>query len=125
MQKTGFVLALAVIGALFAAAPASAQMSNDALMKRGKMLWNNRGCGGCHGIGKKMAGPDLAGVEMRRSREWLNRWLKETDVMLASDSTAMAMMQEWNGIRMPKQNLTDGDIEAILAYMRAEEAKQR
>jgi hypothetical protein len=72
-----------------------------------------------------MAGPDLAGVEMRRSREWLNRWLKETDVMLASDSTAMAMMQEWNGIRMPKQNLTDGDIEAILAYMRAEEAKQR
>jgi cytochrome c551/c552 len=95
------------------------------MAKRGKMLWTNRGCASCHGIGKKMAGPDLAGVEQRRSREWLNNWLKNTDTMLASDSTAMALLAEWKGIKMPKQALTDQDIEALLAYFRSEEAKMK
>jgi cytochrome c551/c552 len=61
---------------------------------------------------------------MRRSREWLNKWLKETDAMISSDSTAMAMVAEWKGIRMPKQHLSDADIDALLAYLRSEEAKQ-
>jgi len=101
----------------------SAQAQDAAAVKRGKMLWVNRGCGSCHGVGKKMAGPDLAGVEVRRSREWLNRWLQETDVMVASDSIAMAMVAEWKGIKMPKQTLTDPDVEALLAYIRGEEAR--
>lgn len=101
----------------------SAQAQADAAAKRGKMLWVNRGCGSCHGVGKKMAGPDLAGVEVRRERGWLNRWLKETDVMIGSDSIAMAMVAEWKGIKMPTQPLTDPDIEALLAYIRAEEAR--
>jgi cytochrome c551/c552 len=87
------------------------------------MLWTNRGCGSCHGIGKKMAGPDLAGVEMRRSHEWLNKWLRETDTMLASDSTAMALLAEWKNIKMPKQTLSDQDVDALLAYLRFEEGK--
>jgi cytochrome c551/c552 len=94
-------------------------------MKRGKMLWTNRGCGSCHGIGKKMAGPDLAGLEQRRSKEWINKWLKDTDVMLASDSTAQAMLAEWKGIRMPKQNMSDQDVDAILSYLRSEEGKMK
>lgn len=122
--KTAFVvLGTACIASTFVASQASAQ--NDAMMKRGKMLWANRGCGSCHGIGKKMAGPDLAGVEQRRSKEWLSKWLKDTDVMLASDSTAQAMLAEWRGIRMPKQNMSDQDVDAILAYLRAEEAKMK
>jgi cytochrome c551/c552 len=116
------LVALGAAGAAFSvASPASAQ--DDALMKRGKMLWTNRGCGSCHAIGKKLAGPDLAGVQRRRSQEWLKRWLKETDVMLASDSTAQALMAEWKNLRMPKQNLSDQDVDAILAYMQSEEAK--
>lgn len=105
----------------FDASQASAQ--NDALTKRGKMLWTNRGCGACHGIGKKNAGPDLAGVEQRRPKEWLTKWLMETDVMLQSDSTAIKLLAEWKGIKMPKQNLSEEDVNAILAYLRSEEAK--
>jgi hypothetical protein len=45
--------------------------------------------------------------------------------MLASDSTAIAMMAEWQGIRMPKQTMSDQDIDAILGYLRAEEAKMK
>lgn len=115
---SGFALLVLTLGVV-----TSAQAQADAAAKRGKMLWVNRGCGSCHGVGKKMAGPDLAGVEVRRERQWLNRWLKETDVMIASDSIAMAMVAEWKGIKMPTQPLTDPDIEALLAYIRAEEAR--
>lgn len=123
LKVTSVVFGAACVALMLSATQANAQ--NDAAMKRGKMLWTNRGCGSCHGIGKKQAGPDLAGVEQRRSREWLNRWLKETDVMLTSDSTAMGLLAEWKGIKMPKQALTDQDIEALLAYLRFEEGKMK
>ena len=123
MQKTGLALCYALVAALFIAVPSAQAQVNDAMMKRGKMLWTNRGCGGCHGVGRKMAGPDLAGIEQRRSREWINKWLKETDSMIASDSVAMAMVAEWNGIRMPEQAITDQDIESLLSYIRASEER--
>jgi hypothetical protein len=44
--------------------------------------------------------------------------------MLASDSTAQDMLAEWKGQRMPKQNMSDQDIDALLSYLRAEEAKK-
>jgi mono/diheme cytochrome c family protein len=53
------------------------------------------------------------------------RWLKETDAMIASDSTAIQLVAEWNGARMPQQRLSDQEIDAMLAYLRAEEAKLR
>jgi len=115
------VLGMFCTALTFGATQAGAQ--TDALAKRGKMLWSNRGCSACHGIGKKMAGPDLAGVEQRRSKEWLTKWLMQTDVMLQSDSTAMALLAEWKGIKMPKQSLSEQDVDAILAYLRSEEAK--
>jgi protein SCO1/2 len=110
---------------MFVAVPtAGAQMSGgSALAKRGEMLYKNRGCRMCHGIGKKMIAPDLMGLEQRRSKDWITRWLKETNVMLASDSTAIQMAKEYNGARMPQQHITDADVDAILAYIRQEEAK--
>jgi mono/diheme cytochrome c family protein len=32
-------------------------------------------------------------------------------------------LAEWKGIKMPKQNLSEQDVDAILAYLRSEEAK--
>jgi len=121
--KTALV-AVGTLGvvAMFGATSAQAQ-SGDAQLTRGKMLYFNRGCRACHGINKRMIGPDLAGLESRRSKEWIVRWLKETDAMLASDSTAQQMAAQYNNAHMPKQHLTDQDIDAILAYVRSEETK--
>jgi mono/diheme cytochrome c family protein len=124
-KKSLAVLGVAGAVALFSAGTASAQASNDALVKRGKTLWQNRGCAGCHAIGKKNAGPDLAGVTARRSKDWLVRWLKDTEGMLASDSTAMTMLEEWKGMRMPGQKLSDQEIDALLAFIDAETARKR
>jgi len=123
--KTAFVV-LGTAGAalLFSAGTASAQ-GNDALVKRGQTLWQNRGCAGCHAIGKKNIAPDLAGVTQRRSREWLVNWLKDTEGMLQSDSTAMAMLKEYKGAKMPNQKLSEQDTNAILAFIEATEAKMK
>jgi len=118
------VLGTACAAMAFSAGSAGAQ-ANDAMLKRGKLLYFNRGCRSCHGIGKQMIGPDLAGLEARRSSEWIHRWLKETDVMLASDSTAKQLARQYNDAKMPKQHLSDQDIDAILAYLRSEEAKMK
>jgi len=118
-------LGVTVAAALFSVGTVNAQAANDALVKRGKTLWQNRGCAGCHGIGKKNAGPDLAGVTARRSKEWLHSWLKDTANMLASDSTAQSILQEWKGMRMPGQKLSDQEIDAILAFVDAQSAKMR
>ena len=96
------------------------------LAKRGKTLWQNRGCMGCHSIGKgRLAGPDLAGVTERRSMDWLKRWLKNTEEMLANDSAAQAMLAEANGIKLPQVKLTDADIDAVLHYIVQETEKKK
>jgi cytochrome c551/c552 len=109
-----------IVGALaLSASLAQAQMNVDAsLAKKGKTLFQNRGCMACHTIGKsgKMAGPDLAGVTERRSHDWLKRWLKNPTEMIGSDSIADAMVAEAKNVKMPNMKLSDSDIDALLNY---------
>jgi len=113
MHKTGLALACVLAAAYFVTVPVANAQAGDA---------KNRGCSSCHAVGHGGVSPDLAGLEQRRTKEWIYRWLKETEVMLASDSTAIALAKEYNGARMPQQRLTDNDIDAILTYLRALEA---
>jgi cytochrome c2 len=107
--------------ALLALAPRAAS-AQDA--KAGHDLFVKRSCSMCHTIGKgRLAGPDLKGVTERRSSEWLHKWLSNTSEMLASDSTAKALLAENRGIKMPNVKLTEPEIENVLAYITSESAK--
>jgi cytochrome c2 len=110
------IVAALVLGA--AASGAAQGMTVDAAKaKRGKTVFNNR-CLPCHTIGKgKAAGPDLKGVFERRNEEWVRRWLKNTTDMLASDSTAMALLTEYRGMKMPDLKLPDSDIDAVINFL--------
>jgi mono/diheme cytochrome c family protein len=114
--KTAFAaLATAWIALVFGPGVAGAQ--NAALIKRGQTLFNHRGCNICHGVGKQNAAPDLKGVTQRRSKEWITKWLKETDTMLTSDSVAMGMLAEYRNQKMPKFKLNAPEIEALIAFI--------
>lgn len=120
MQHALRILGILTIVATVAATRSAAQsFAVDAgLAKRGESLFRNKGCEACHSIGKgKRAGPDLQGVVERREVDWLRRWLKNTSEMLATDSTAQAMLAEYNGVKMPNLKLTDPDVEALIHYM--------
>jgi protein SCO1 len=122
------ILAAFVAVAISVPASAAAQGSltvDKNLAKRGKKLYETRGCGSCHAFGKQLSGPDLVGATERRDLDWLKRWLKAPDEMLASDSLAMAMLDEYKGVKMPNLRLTDADVDALLHYMQQESDKKK
>lgn len=95
------------------------------LAKTGKRLFTDKGCQACHIMGKKSAGPDLVGVLERRDPDWVRRWLKTPEAMYETDSTAKALLQEFNNTKMPNMKLKDNEIEAFLHYFADETAKRR
>ena len=95
--------------------PASATPTDpDAVA--GKLAFESK-CLACHTVGEgRKLGPDIAGVTKRRSRAWLERWLKEPEKMLQTDPDAQAMLKEYKNIPMPNQSLTDAEIRQYLKY---------
>lgn len=99
-------------------AQAAGVSTDAAVIKKGKSLWNSKGCMGCHTIGKgRAAGPDLMGVLDRRSLDWVQRWLHDPPAMQQSDSTAKALIVQFNNTKMPNLQLTDEEVTALIAYV--------
>jgi len=91
----------------------------------GEDLFRTR-CSACHTIGRgevrnlaeRRVGPDLYDVSRLRDREWLERWLKEPDAMLAEkDPLATELLARYQGIPMPNLRLTDLEVRQILGYI--------
>lgn len=81
-------------------------------------------CTACHQIDGKLIGPELRGVEKRvqeeagLGKEWLHAWIKDNKALRASgDAYANKIFAEYNNTEMLAfPNLSDGDIDNILAY---------
>jgi mono/diheme cytochrome c family protein len=115
----------AALAALALPPAVAGQAPSDPQVAAGMALWKKHGCVGCHAIGKKLAGPDLAGVEERRSKDWIYKWMKDTKGMLDSDTLAKRLMKESNGARMPQFKVSDSDIDQLLAYIKWETARKK
>jgi protein SCO1 len=76
-------------------------------------------CAACHTLGTDTElGPGLAGVVQKRDRAWLKRWLKEPDRMIkAKDPIALALFEQYNQIYMPNLQLSDKEIDTLIALM--------
>src|ERR1043166_1899140 len=82
----------------------------------GKLAFESK-CLACHSVGGgKKLGPDIAGVTKRRSDQWLTKWLKSPEQMLATDADAKALLKEYNNLPMPNQSLADSEIKQYLKY---------
>jgi nitrite reductase (NO-forming) len=96
--------------------PATTTAPTDPEAIAGKLAFESK-CLACHSIGQgKKLGPDLAGVTRHRNDDWLAKWLKSPEKMLASDEHAKAMLKEFNNIPMPNQNLSDPEIRQYIKY---------
>ena len=119
----GLITTIALVLPAAAAAQGGGFTVDPAKADAGRKTFVKFGCQGCHKIGGKTSGPDLANLLDRRSVEWTTRWLKSTTEMLSTDSTAMALLKEWKGYKMPQMKLNDADIDNLLHYITAESAK--
>ncbi|QED38110.1 c-type cytochrome [Antarcticibacterium arcticum] len=104
------------------AAAAGAEVSGDAAA--GKNLFNSL-CAACHKLDGNSIGPPLRGVTAKRDVEWLQKWIKNSQALINSgDAQAVAIYNEYNQVAMPPfPQLSDIDIENILAYTSAPKAE--
>jgi protein SCO1/2 len=85
-------------------------------------------CSACHSLGNgTTVGPDLAGVTMRRSWQWLTKYLAAPDTMLnAGDPVAKALFEQYNQIPMPNLKLSGEQIQDVVGYLeRIDSGKSR
>lgn len=75
-------------------------------------------CAACHKLDKKATGPALRNVASKYEKEWLFKWIKNSQEMIkAGDPLAVKLFAENNNAVMTAfPALSDTDIENILAY---------
>ena len=74
----------------------------------------NLQCVGCHSLGGgDGVGPDLAGISLKRERDWIFRWLEDTETMLETDPIGQELLEQYT-IPMPQFPLTEENINLLL-----------
>lgn len=115
--------AVLVVGSLLALssrAPAQGSFAVDQdRALRGRALFTEKGCQGCHSIGRgKMAGPDLLNVTQRAPVDWLRRFLRDPKALHdAGDARTVAMVEQHHGFVMPNFRLKDDEINSIIHFL--------
>jgi mono/diheme cytochrome c family protein len=88
----------------------SAQPDGEALFKAN--------CTQCHAIGRQVIGPDLKAVDKRRPKEWLHKWIHNSQAVVKSgDPYAVELFNKFNKTVMTSFNLKDDEIDAIITYI--------
>jgi cytochrome c2 len=99
--------------------PAEKQAALSEAALKGKTLFI--GCAACHAVNKELTGPALAGVEGRwPDRKLLFEYIRNNDKVRASgDPYAVKLYEQYNRTMMNAfPNLTDENIESLLAYIK-------
>jgi protein SCO1/2 len=94
------------------------------MIDKGQYLFATR-CAACHTIGNgDKLGPDLIGVTNVRDRDWLARIIADAPKMIEDrDPIATALFDKYKGIRMPKLNLAEADVNTLIEYMKTQTAR--
>lgn len=97
--------------------------SKGAFAQDGEKLFKSY-CAACHSAGSNMlVGPGLAGVEDRYDKEWLYKWIKNSQELVKSgDAQAVEVFEKYNKVLMPAQPVNNEEIDAILAYVKEHNA---
>jgi len=77
-------------------------------------------CASCHAINKRLTGPALAGINERvADKKLLHDWIRNNKKVLQSGNDYFnALYKQYGQVSMNAfPNLSDDDIDAILAYV--------
>ena len=109
-----FVLSLLV------SIPAARAAPTDMSASRGRTIFEDK-CASCHTVGGgDLVGPDLAGIAARRDARWIERFIREPDVMIREkDPIATDLLARYSHIAMPNLGIGGRDAAALSAYFAA------
>lgn len=105
-------------GSKFDAGPrAGEQEIDESLVKTGEQLFKDKGCSACHTFGRRMSGPDLAGVTMRRTAQWMENQILHPEVMTKEDPISHQLMGVY-ALQMPNQGLTPDQAKSVIEFLK-------
>jgi len=90
-------------------------------VEEGKSIFLSR-CAACHNVNKQLTGPALAGVDERRSLDWIIAFVNSSQSLIKKgDKEAIALFEKFNKVPMPDHaDLTADHIKSIVEYIKAE-----
>ena len=90
-------------------------------VEEGKAIFSAR-CAACHNVNKVITGPALAGVDQRRSIDWIINFVHSSQTVIKKgDKDAVALFEKFNKIPMPDHpDLTSDHIKSIVEFIKAE-----
>ncbi len=117
LSSTDFIAEKPVVIDFIEPSNTSPQMVNS----EGNNLYSAN-CATCHALDKMIEGPSLRGVENRgpwTERKNIIAWIKNPAATIKKFEYTRDLVAQFNGQIMPSfSNLTDGQIEAILDYLK-------
>lgn len=90
---------------------------DESLVKQGEGLFQTKGCSACHGFGKRISCPDLNGVTMRRTSEWMRNQILHPEVMTKEDPISHQLLATYS-LQMPNQQLTEPEAKAVIEFLK-------
>lgn len=90
-------------------------------IEEGKSIFTTR-CAACHSVNKVLTGPALAGIDERRSMDWIINFIHSSQTMVkAGDKDAVAIFEQFNKIPMPDHSdISEEKIKSIVEYIKSE-----
>lgn len=90
---------------------------NAALATAGEKLFQTKGCVVCHGFGKKITCPDLVGVSMRRTAQWMEQQILHPEIMVKEDRIAAELKAQY-ALPMTNQGLTPDEAKSVIEFLK-------
>ena len=90
---------------------------NAALATAGEKLFQTKGCVVCHGFGKKVTCPDLVGVSMRRTAQWMEQQILHPEVMVKEDRISAELRTHY-ALPMTNQGLKPDEAKAVIEFLK-------
>lgn len=90
-------------------------------VEEGKSIFQAR-CAACHNINKTLTGPALAGVDQRRSMDWIVDFVHSSQTVIKNgDKDAVALFKQFNNVPMPDhKDLSEAQIKNVVEYIKTE-----
>ncbi len=96
---------------------AGEQSIDEARAEVGEKLFKDKGCSACHAFGSKLSCPDLNGVTMRRTAQWMENQILHPEVMTKEDPISRALFAQYS-LQMPNQKLTPDEAKSVVEFLK-------
>ena len=88
-----------------------------ALVATGEKLFSTKGCVVCHGFGKKVTCPDLVGVSMRRTADWMEHQILHPEIMVKEDPISHELRTHY-ALPMTNQGVKPEEAKALIEFLK-------